>query len=139
SSLFYTSRRINTISKRDWSSDVCSSDLHDVCAGRSILLHLAFYSRCGRGGALPGSGLHGHRLVRATSTSQRYGLHLPGADHRPDRWWTPRRRTDGDERYPWSARLAVDVHCGRLDYYGRRWPIMVQTAVYPERCQVAHF
>src|SRR5699024_11908545 len=26
--LFYSSRRRHTISKRDWSSDVCSSDLH---------------------------------------------------------------------------------------------------------------
>src|SRR5699024_3348096 len=31
---FFSSRRRHTRSKRDWSSDVCSSDLEDICTYR---------------------------------------------------------------------------------------------------------
>src|SRR5699024_11985756 len=37
---FFSSRRRHTRSKRDWSSDVCSSDLIDVLAGLFDLLEL---------------------------------------------------------------------------------------------------
>src|SRR5699024_12185439 len=36
---FFSSRRRHTRSKRDWSSDVCSSDLHGTLA-MSFILHL---------------------------------------------------------------------------------------------------
>src|SRR5699024_11739833 len=40
---FFSSRRRHTISKRDWSSDVCSSDLPGVAPLRPVVrgLHLA--------------------------------------------------------------------------------------------------
>src|SRR5699024_7682201 len=39
--LFFSSRRRHTRSKRDWSSDVCSSDLLNIFESASILLYLA--------------------------------------------------------------------------------------------------
>src|SRR5207247_5595314 len=38
---FFSSRRRHTRSTRDWSSDVCSSDLHDVFAFGELLLDAA--------------------------------------------------------------------------------------------------
>src|SRR5699024_11844385 len=39
---FFSSRRRHTSSKRDWSSDVCSSDLHSVCL-HIWITHLFIY------------------------------------------------------------------------------------------------
>src|SRR5207249_7512813 len=55
---FFSSRRRHTISKRDWSSDVCSSDL--ICAIGSLLLekeiqiagHDQMRSQCHRKGGV---------------------------------------------------------------------------------------
>src|SRR5699024_11955486 len=39
---FFSSRRRHTRSKRDWSSDVCSSDLFGYVVGEIIQLHRSF-------------------------------------------------------------------------------------------------
>src|SRR6266704_4416341 len=80
---FFSSRRRHTRSKRDWSSDVCSSDLLDVgrpqhatleCRGSQVggegidLLR----DECGRE-CLPGN--HGERVLR------RYGSNGGRAEH----------------------------------------------------------
>src|SRR5699024_11718834 len=55
---FFSSRRRHTSSKRDWSSDVCSSDLHHVAAllaGLRVLLRVEVRRRLGdahKGGSL---------------------------------------------------------------------------------------
>src|SRR5207249_7693466 len=48
-SFFFSSRRRHTISKRDWSSDVCSSDLATTCSG----VPLNFARNSGRWVAIP--------------------------------------------------------------------------------------
>src|SRR5699024_12789624 len=64
----YSSKRRHTISKRDWSSDVCSSDLDPGGAGRAAGTALA---GSGRGTAAPGG------LVRRVG--RHYGHHVGGA------------------------------------------------------------
>src|SRR5205809_6310510 len=48
---FFSSRRRHTRCSRDWSSDVCSSDLkiHDVCRGRILRDNRYLASRTGQG------------------------------------------------------------------------------------------
>src|SRR5699024_12067858 len=40
-----SSRRLHTRSKRDWSSDVCSSDLHDTIGFCTALIELGFVEK----------------------------------------------------------------------------------------------
>src|SRR5699024_11271137 len=61
-SFFFSSRRRHTISKRDWSSDVCSSDLRRLRAlilgipnvGKSTLINRLAHKRIAKIGNRPG-------------------------------------------------------------------------------------
>src|SRR5690606_40732447 len=47
---FFSSRRRHTRFSRDWSSDVCSSDLRDGCLGQREELLAPLVARCGSEG-----------------------------------------------------------------------------------------
>src|SRR5207249_7969161 len=63
-SFFFSSRRRHTRSKRDWSSDVCSSDLHRV--GERVHQHAD-----GRRGAIVGRNPGPRRLARESHTDRK--------------------------------------------------------------------
>src|SRR5690606_39754086 len=73
---FFSSRRRHTSFSRDWSSDVCSSDLRLTAGGVSLVL-LAALLGCGATGAAPGA-------VGTIEDGFRIGVLLP--DRRAERY-----------------------------------------------------
>src|SRR5207249_6733686 len=75
---FFSSRRRHTRSKRDWSSDVCSSDLEklrrDACRGRESFRKN--YCRISRAVGLRGSSASGGRWTSAHASAERQGRRL---------------------------------------------------------------
>src|SRR5207249_7670431 len=64
---FFSSRRRHTISKRDWSSDVCSSDLVTIAGVAGVVYVLGSLAHVGRAGLvqawLPFSVAAHHRII----------------------------------------------------------------------------
>src|SRR5699024_11638916 len=104
---FFSSRRRHTRSKRDWSSDVCSSDLGRVIGAQRRAEHLHQGSlrerlRGGTGaggmvgaalGALAGGSLSEPAAV--TTSSAHGGIPSGGG-----RWGEPRKKTAADRALP---------------------------------------
>src|SRR5699024_11678500 len=82
---FFSSRRRHTRSKRDWSSDVCSSD-DDRQVVDPVLVGQGGEDLCGRGGGLGGGGdgvpRDGPRLMAVRVVEDQHpgepAAHLPG-------------------------------------------------------------
>src|SRR2546421_887260 len=66
---FFSSRRRHTRSDRDWSSDVCSSDL-PACEHYEISEALVFQNRVGRSRPLPACGARGGARVEGSEELQ---------------------------------------------------------------------
>src|SRR6266403_5243606 len=76
---FFSSRRRHTRSLRDWSSDVCSSDLRDVVGLICDALNHAFAADAGLASRFPSCPAASGATCRALVT---YVTDRPGHDHR---------------------------------------------------------
>src|SRR2546429_1365179 len=112
---FFSSRRRHTRCSRDWSSDVCSSDLSGgdvwLVANRDVASLLAFrdhpHRRAEKGGHGQGKGRHGARgadavvkVPEGTVVRSKGGEALADLVAAGDRWLAARGRRGGQGKAP---------------------------------------